>query len=165
MAKKPNKSETLTLRLDPKTRFMLEFVARLRGQTITTVFERAVQDTADFAIIQRNDGSRYTWKNYWDVEQGVRDLLIAGEPILRPTFEEEKRFTFAYRYWPFFYTTIERKLFRIDYVSILWGRIDEFIELDEAKKTIDYWAVGQLMEDALKAAHVTPPKWKELLGV
>ena len=165
MAKKPTKSETLTLRLDPKTRFMLEFVARLRGQTITTVFERAIQDTADSAMIYRLDGHSYIWKDYWNVEQGARDLAISGEPMLRPTFEEEKRFAFALKYWPFFYMTIERKFFRLDYISILWCRIDEFIELDDAKKTIDYWAAGQSMEDALKAAHVTPPKWKELLGV
>ena len=31
------KTETLSLRLDPKTKFILEFVARINGQTLTTV--------------------------------------------------------------------------------------------------------------------------------
>lgn len=45
--KKAGKSESLTIRLDPKMRFALEFVARLNGQTITKVIERAVTDAAD----------------------------------------------------------------------------------------------------------------------
>ena len=165
MAKKTTKSETLTVRLDPKTRFMLEFVARLRGQTITTVFECAIQDTADLAQIRRNSAHVYTWKNYWDVEQGVRDILISGEPALRPTFEEEKRLEFTRKYWPFFYTAIDKTMMQKHNISILWGRINEFIELDESSITTDYWAAGGAMEAALKNAHVIPPKWKELLGV
>ena len=165
MAKKPAKSETLTLRLDPKTRFMMEFLARLRGQTITTVFERAIQDTADLAQIQRNNGRIYTWKSFWDVEQGVRDILISGEQTLRPTFDEEKRLEFTKKYWPFFYEDTDKLIMQRHYISILWNGIDEFIELDEFQKPIDYWAAGYVMENALKAVQVTPPKWKELLGV
>ena len=165
MAKKSTKSETLTLRLDPKTRFMLEFVARLKGQTITTVFERAIQDAADQTRIDKYNGLVYTWKNYWNVEQGVRDILIFGEPTLRPTFEEEKRLEFTRKYWPFFYTTSEKMIIQNDYIGILWGRIKEFTELDEASRTTNYWAAGDAMEAALKTAHVTPPKWRELLHV
>lgn len=164
MAKKSVKSETLTLRLDPKTRFMLEFVARLRGQTITTVFERAIQEAADEAKIDKLNGILYTWKNYWNVEQGVRDILISSEPMLRPTFEEEMRLEFTRKYWPFFYTNSEKRIIQSGYVGILWGRIKEFTELDEASRTTHYWAAGDAMEAALKHAHVLPPKWKELLG-
>jgi predicted HicB family RNase H-like nuclease len=45
------RSETLSLRLDPKLRFAVEFIARLRGQTITTAVERAIKDAADSAVI------------------------------------------------------------------------------------------------------------------
>ncbi len=165
MAKKNFKTETLTLRLDPKTRFILEFLARLRGQTITTVFERAIQDAADLAQIKRNNGRIYTWKNFWDVEQGIRDILISGEQTLRPTFEEEKRLEFTSKYWPFFFTDVDKVIMQRHYISVLWNRIDEFIEFDEDPKINDFWAAGRAMENTLKAARLTPPKWKELLGV
>lgn len=37
------KRETLSLRLHPKTKFMLEFTARMRGQTLTMLVERAIR--------------------------------------------------------------------------------------------------------------------------
>jgi hypothetical protein len=45
-ATKRAKTETLSLRLDPKTKFMLDFLARVQGQSITTVVERAVAKVA-----------------------------------------------------------------------------------------------------------------------
>lgn len=157
--------ELKTLRLDPKIRFMLEFVARLKGQTITTVIERAIQDAADLAQIKRNNGRIYTWKNFWDVEQGVRDILISGEQTLRPTFKEEKRLEFTSKYWPFFFTDVDKVIMQRHYISVLWNRIDEFIEFDEDPNITDFWAAGYAMENTLKSVQLTPPKWKELLGV
>ncbi len=40
------KAMALLLRLDPKTRFILELTARIKGQSITTVVERAIKETA-----------------------------------------------------------------------------------------------------------------------
>src|SRR5689334_25192254 len=85
LARKSAKSETLTIRLDPKTRFMLEFVARLRGQTITTVVERAIADAADAATIPEFDfvgkkTGELNWKQFWDVAQGIREIKMAEEP-------------------------------------------------------------------------------------
>ncbi|CAM1632524.1 unnamed protein product [Bartonella choladocola] len=166
MAKKPAKSETLTLRLDPKTRFMVEFISRLRGQTITTVFERSIQDTADQATFYDDDiHSDVNWQKFWDVEEGIRTLRIAMSKSLRPTYEEERLLQFTDKFWPFFYTDIKCKIFVRVYISVLWERIEEFVELDEKNRQNDYWTAGQAMEDVLKNAHVTPPRWKELLRV
>lgn len=166
MAKKPAKSETLTLRLDPKTRFMMEFVSRLRGQTITTVFERAIQDTADQASFYDDSYARdICWQDIWDVEEGIRALRIAMTKSLRPSYEEERVLQFTDKFWPFFYDNPIRYGIRRDYISVLWNRIEEFVELDEKNRQKDFWAAGHVMEDVLKAAHVTPPKWKELLSV
>src|SRR5215211_3367462 len=82
--KRAAKSETLTIRLNPRTRFLLEFVARMRGQTITTVVERALVQAADAATID-HDGIRQTWQDYWDVCEGIRALKIAAEPDLFPS--------------------------------------------------------------------------------
>ena len=40
------KTQSLSLRLDPKTKFTLDFMARIRGQSITTVVERAIKEAA-----------------------------------------------------------------------------------------------------------------------
>lgn len=166
MAKKPAKSESLTLRLDPKTRFMLEFVARVRGQTITTVFERAIQDTANNAIINDGRPSReYTWQSFWNIEEGIRVLSIARNKLLRPTYEEEKLVKFTEKFWPFFYLDFTYEKFHDRYIAILWDRIDDYMQIDERSKKTDFWEAGKEMAKTLINAKVAPPEWEELLDI
>lgn len=166
MAKKPAKSESLTLRLDPKTRFMLEFVARLRGQTITTVFERAIQDTANGAILNDPDDCKeYTWRSFWNVEEGIRVLNIARNKLLRPSYEEEKLVQFTEKFWPFFYSNNFCIAFNSYYITILWDRIDDYMQIDEGSRKTDFWAAGKEMANTLINAKVAPPEWEKLLHI
>lgn len=165
MAKRPSKSETLTIRLDPKTRFMLEFVSRLRGQTITTVVERAIAEAANRATLEPeynyrgNPDEPRTWRDFWSVSDGERALKIAAEPELHPTYEEEKRLAFAKAHWPFFYMNPATTQLRSAYVEILWPRIDEFIANHEETKHRDFFLTGKYMAEALVAAKIQPPEW------
>ena len=69
---KRTKTESLSLRLDPKTKFILEFVARINGQSITTVVERAIKRASeDVGIAPKwdNRGNELeirNWTTYWD---------------------------------------------------------------------------------------------------
>lgn len=158
MAKRPSKSETLTIRLDPKTRFMLEFVSRLRGQTITTVVERAISSAADRATIGFGDDEQ-SWRDFWSVYEGERALKIAAEPTLHPTYEEEKRLEFTRRFWPFFYHDRKGQIFRDEFVDILWPHIDYLISSHDEMKARDINAGPSLMADLLNDAKVDPPQW------
>lgn len=160
MGKRPSKSESLTIRLDPKTRFMLEFVSRLRGQTITTVVERAISAAADGATIDNEFGREpFTWRDYWSVYEGERALKIANESEMHPTFEEERTLAFCREFWPFFFIGNRNGEINTGYVEVLWSRIDEFVGLYEATKTTNYFAAGEAMKAALLAARVAPPDW------
>ena len=166
MARKPGKSETLTIRLDPKTRFMLEFVSRLRGQTITTVVERAIAVAADRATIDQvnplsKEADSQTWRNYWDISEGVRAIRMSAEPQLHPTYEEERRLAFVNKHPQFFYVwpDIQKEL-HLGYIDVLWPRIDEFVTLDDESMTTDYFAAGKAMIEALRAADLEPPEWQ-----
>ena len=156
--KRPAKSESLTIRLNPRTRFVLEFVARMRGQTITTVVERALEAAGDQVKIFR-DGFQddLTWKDFWDVSDGVRALKVAGEPELFPTYEEERRLAFAKQFREYFFKdegcTIPSKV----YVEILWPRIDEFLNYYDDTKSKEFYAVEKLMRSVIQAAKVKPP--------
>jgi hypothetical protein len=161
MVKKPSKSETLTIRLDPKTRFMLDFVARLRGQSITTVVERAITEAAGRAHINTPDdyGDGKTWKDYWSVIDGERAVRMAEEDQLHPTYEEERRLEFAKRFWEFFFVSRNADNVRPAYMDVLWPRIDEFITLHDEKKHTDYFAAGAAMKAALRDAQLASPDW------
>jgi hypothetical protein len=61
------KTQTLSLRLDPKTKFTLEFVARIKGQTLTTIVERAIRESCDQVTIGRDFGNEksFNWQSFW----------------------------------------------------------------------------------------------------
>lgn len=100
--KRSSKTEVLSMRMDPKTRFQLDVVARLRGQSISTVVERAILDAADGALIGSGKEAR-TWRSYWHVSDGVRALNVAADSRLYPTYEDEITVQFCKTHWPFFY--------------------------------------------------------------
>ncbi|MBY5343663.1 hypothetical protein HFN08_25390 [Rhizobium leguminosarum] len=161
-ASKNPKSEALTIRLDPKTRFILDYMARFKGQTITTVVERAILAAAANTVITRSDGyeeHHTTWQDLWDVSEGVRALEVSKVPELIPTFEEERRLSFVRNHWPFFFANEKKQHYLNHYIDVLWPRIDEFIQLHEDMKHMDYYAAGNAMLEALKNAKLSPPKW------
>lgn len=154
------KTESLTIRLDPKTRFMLEMIAKMRGQTITTVVERAIHEAATSASFwSERQRENIDWRNLWDVSDGVRALQMAREPAVFPSYEEERRLAFADEHWPFFYTADTRKMFRRAYLDILWPRIDEFVQMHVDGRSADYFGAGNAMAKALLEAGVAPPEW------
>lgn len=162
MAREPKagKSETLTIRLDPKTRFILEYVSRLKGQTITTVVERAIVKAADEeTVTDYSSGIPDTWRAFWDVSDGVRALQLAARREFFPTYEEERRLAFCKEHWAFFWANRERSRFLNHYVDVLWPRIDEFVQMHEDMKASDYFAAAKAMQEALRNAKLKAPEW------
>lgn len=156
--KKPGKTESLTIRLDPKTKFVIDFIARVKGQSITTVVERAIMDAADGTDIGSHQMPE-TWRDFWSVSDGVRALKIASDSRLYPSYEEEFLVNFARIHWPFFYLSARKGEFHMAYVDILWPKIHEFLEIWQNTKSSDYFAAGKVMQEAIRAAGVRPPEW------
>jgi hypothetical protein len=158
-AKRTTKSEVLSMRLDPKTRFIVEIIARYRGQSISTVVERALLEAAESVRIH-TDGGAKTWRDYWDVSEGVRALRIAADSELYPTFEEERRLAFTRAHSPFFYRNADYSRIKMAFVDILWPSIDDFVELWEQTKATDRWVAGKAMREVLVGAGIEdPPDW------
>lgn len=155
---KGTKSESLTIRMDPKTRFMMDCVARVRGQTITTVIERSVAAAAAQETMTYH-GQPITWQHLWDLSEGIRALMMAEVPELYPTYQEEKRLKFAAEHSLFFYRKGQRDLFKEWNVEVLWPRIDEFVEMHEEFQDSDYFAAGRAMCKALNDANISAPDW------
>lgn len=162
-AKRGTKTEVLSIRMDPKTRFVVEFIARIRGQSITTVVERSLQETADRTTISefdsRGNAIEKSWRDYWHVSEGVRWLTVASDSQLYSTFEEEYKVAFAKIHWPFFYSNSKKESFKEWSVEIIWPRIDEFIDIWTRTKATDYFAAGKAMQAAISQAGAKPPDW------
>ncbi|MFT9252545.1 MAG: hypothetical protein ABF567_05660 [Acetobacter okinawensis] len=158
--KKPQKSESLTIRLDPKMRFALEFVARLRGQTITKVIERAVMEDAERAYVM--DGNRNikgNWSIYWDINAGVRAIKLASDSDTHPSFEEEEMLDFIKVHWNYF--AFDRKLLILkrDNLDILWPEIEKLINTWRDCKATDRQYCASLMRAMLEEVGLDEKSW------
>jgi len=151
------KTETLSLRLDPKTKFILEFVARITGQTLTTVIERAIRTSCGEVTIGRDH--LVEWDYFWDPDVGVRTLKLLAFPDYPSTYEEDELRRFTKAHWEFFYTHPKSGGPRRAYVEILWPKIEEYQRVWRDQRDSNYWAAGAAMAADLSAAQLKVPNW------
>jgi hypothetical protein len=150
------KTETLSLRMDPKTKFILEFVARINGQTLTTVIERAIRTSCREVTIGTD---RLGWDYFWDPDVGVRTLKLLGSVDFASSYEEDELRRFTEAHWEFFYTHPKSHEPRRAYVEILWPKIEEYQRVWRDQRGSNYWAAGAAMAADLSAAQLKVPNW------
>jgi hypothetical protein len=162
--KSSGKTENLSLRLDPKTKFILDFVSRINGQTITTIVERAIRASCDQielpgSVPEGDFAVSFNWKHFWDPHEGVRTLKLLANPAYPTSFDEDELKGFIEAHRQFFYVAGRSRTPNSSMVHVLWPKIDEYrrIWLEEREK--DYWAAGIAMTADLTAANVEPPHW------
>jgi hypothetical protein len=161
------KTQTLSLRLDPKTKFMLEFMARIKGQSITSVVERAIRDSAD----QTGIGPKFNeqgdaivllnWSNFWDPSEGICTLNLLCSDYYPTKFEEDELRLFTLVHWPFFYTDSRGHTPKRHYIEILWPSMSVYLSIWRETKSKNHWAAGEKMKQDISAARVAPPDWPE----
>ena len=154
------KTQTLSLRLDPKTRFILEFISRAKGQSITVVVERAIKETADkVGIGASNEFAPSTWTDFWDADEGIRTLKLLACPSYSTTYEEDEIRLFTLDHWEFFYLDSTGNTVRRAYASMLWPNIAKYLKTWQSTRSEDYWAAGKQMAEDLSRASVAAPTW------
>jgi hypothetical protein len=153
-----SKTESLSLRLDPKTKFILEFVGRINGQTLTTVVERAIRTSCgQVGIPADRTGPTLNWSYFWDIEEGIRILRLLYSPHYPTNSEEDDLKEFVLSHSEFFVESlgVPQRL----YVQVLWPKVETYLQIWNNKRQSDYWAAGNAMVQDLMAAKVRPPPW------
>lgn len=165
MANKPTKlakTESLTIRLDPKMRFALDFVARMKGQSITMVLERIIKQAADNEYTSSDIKEHRSWVDYWDISDGVRYIHLANDDATFPSFDEEEIINFIKVHWQFF--SRDKIIFdlRKDNIDVLWPHISELMHHWRQNKSKDRNITGWKMQDLLENASVLfIPHWPQ----
>ncbi len=154
------KTLSLSLRLDPKTKFIMDFMARVKGQSITTLVERAIKEVASNVWIGPQIGdSQSNWADFWDASEGVRTQNLIANPHYPTTLEEDELRAFAETHWQFFYTNKGAQHPNRGYLEILWPSVDRYLDIWREKKSEDFWAAGEAMKADIVAARVAEPDW------
>ena len=160
------KSETLSLRLDPKTRFVLEFLARINRQSITTVVEEAVRTAGSERKVESSSSGRgpSTWIDYWDINEGVRTINILADRAIPSSYKDDELREFIQSHIEFFSETCELTNPNRVNVAILWPKIDDYLEIWRQSKRGDPWKVGVIMSEHLSRSSVDAPEWPRRRG-
>jgi hypothetical protein len=155
------KTESLSLRLDPKTRFILEFASRINGQTITTLVERAIRASCDKVRLSSDFGREGpNWQDFWDPDEGVRTLMLLTSSDYPSSFDEDELKVFTEAHKVFFYLPGEgAPTPNRSFVKVLWPKIDEYRGIWRDQLDKDYWAAGNTMVADLSSAKIKPPVW------
>ena len=153
------KSQTLSLRLDPKTRFVLEFLAKLKGQNITTVVEDAIRRAAADHPVNPLDQEIRTWKDFWDVNDGVRTMRMLADREMPSDYEDDELRDFIAAHIEFFSETFELSNPDRINLTVLWPNIEDYVAKWRESKRTNPWAAGAMMVEALIEAEIKPPQW------
>jgi len=159
------KSETLTLRIDPKSKFIVEFLALAVDRNITTVVERAVKSLADrtrVCMVYNREGELSdwkTWEDFWHVSEGIRTIRTIRESELRRGYEDDELLDFVKFHIEFFseYNDLDNlDQIRVD---IIWPYVDQCLANWGDRAKDGPWKAGHLMSQLLSKADVPPPEW------
>lgn len=160
------KTLSLSIRLDPKTRFVLEFMARIRGQSMTTVVERAVAEVADGVTVggdwdpqSRETVGERKWSDFWDVAEGIRFIKLVADRDVPTTFDEDEILQFVRFHIEFFSQFNDLDALDRANIDALWPKIVDYVGTWRERPHSSIWAAGQIMADDLSKAGLEPPDW------
>lgn len=160
--KRGSKTESLSLRIDPKTKFVLEFMVRVKGFRITDLIEQAIKEYADKTTVGGDFDGRgeKNWLHFWHPEEGVRIIKLIFDDDIQTTFEEDEIKDFIDQHREFFFTSTNKDSSpSTTFIQVLWPKINEYVDHWRENKSANRWATGALMLKAIKSAGMSGPAW------
>lgn len=150
---KLSRTETVTVRLDPKLKFGAEMAARKQRRTLSSFIEWAVEEALSQVTVKSRECEAWSaadlMNEVWDTDEPDRfvnlaqrfpDLLTHEEQIMWKIIREEPW------YWHTEGASLE--LIRLDWESIkAMAHGDDTVELAAARST-ESWAARHMAEEA-----------------
>jgi hypothetical protein len=94
MARKPKgevaRSETLAIRLDPRTRYMLELASRIQHRTLSSVVEWMINNSLKDIPIDEKQSLASVQSDLWDIDESDRLLKLVFSNYSLLSFDEQK---------------------------------------------------------------------------
>lgn len=94
MVRKPKgevtRSETLAIRLDPRTRYMLELASRIQHRTLSSVVEWMINNSLKDIMVNEKESLANAQNQLWDIDESDRLLKLAFNYPSLLSFDEQK---------------------------------------------------------------------------
>lgn len=104
-----NRSQVVTVRLEPKMKFATELAARRQRRTVSSFIECAIEEAINGIQISNDLNMNFVINHAWDVEDADRFVKLAYYYPKLLTYDEEKLWKIIQEYEPFWRTTIDVK--------------------------------------------------------
>lgn len=134
-------------------------MAKLKRQSITTIVEDAIRRAGAEMVVNPMDQESRTWRDYWDVSDGVRSMRILADPEMPSDYDDDELRDFLGAHIEFFSGSNQLSDPDRINVAVLWPSIEEYVATWQDTKRTDPWAAGATMVQALERAGVEPPQW------
>jgi len=154
------KTESLTLRLDPKTKFQLELVARAKRQSVTEVIESLVRREVEALRFPRAGGGECDWSVFWSPEQHERLVLLLSVAGVELSGHEQLLSRFIAAHAEFFFEPLSNPVTPRpsgERTRVLWPRLQGWAERWDASRGAGDGAVVEEMRLALTEAGLSMP--------
>jgi len=146
---KLSRSETVTVRLDPKLRYLAELAARKQRRTLSSFIEWAIEQSLEGISIQdgkKNKSSDLSRMSnlLWDVDSAERFLKLALKCPELLNYKEQRMWKLIDEWGALWdVDATERRYFRMDLLSSLWHEFEkygneELAENDLVTKVVSY---------------------------
>ena len=161
---KLNRSETVTMRLDPKLRYLTELAARQHRRTVSSFIEWAIERQLENVILYEE----------YDYQDGTTKVTLAQEALKLWDTDEPDRIAKLALYYPELLTHDEQVIWKlVRECGYLWrGKFDQqehwtwqinpesldFIKLREHWETFKQVAAGEADKNSLPQCEKYKPK-------
>lgn len=137
------RSETVTVRLDPKLRYLAELAARKQRRTLSSFIEWAIERSLDDVAIQDSKkGERSNLSllgdKLWDVGSSERLLRLAVKCPELLTYKEQRMWKFIDEWGALWdVDKNQRRYFRIALLSSLWDEFERYGDEEITDKELE----------------------------
>lgn len=157
--KRGTRTESLSLRIDLKTKFVLEFMVRVKGFRITDLIEQAIKEYAEKTTVGYGQDSK-SWLYYWHPEEGIRTIKMIFDSDIPTDYGEDEIKDMIQQHEVFFFQGLPGNPSPfVTFIQVLWPKINDYVEHWRDHKATDRWATGALMLQAIQAAGMKGPQW------
>jgi hypothetical protein len=150
------KTEHFHARFEPQTEFALSLIAQQRKQKKVAVVEEALLEQAKRIALEEL-GQHFN--ALYHPSEGVRMLNLFACPGFKATTAQDELRAFVLAHKQFFYADDKATTPQLDYVDVLWDRVQHYFELWRDKRHEDHYVAAEAMAEALKKTKIKPPKY------
>lgn len=162
---KAARTETVTVRLDPKLRYLAELAARKQRRSLSSYIEWAVEDSLSRVALQEDSNYRTTVGDeasaLWDVDEADRFAKLALRYPDLLTHEEQVRWKLIREngaVWLGKYNSVDRWIWNVDENSLRFDQLREHWDaFCKAAETGGQGDLPQWRKTKVRGGYGTPP--------